>query len=51
MAFFDKEVLDGLDAIPTPNSPGFLIVTANAQSVYSGPNPGESILAGVSYGI
>ncbi len=50
MADFDKEVLEGLKEIPTPNYPGSLIVTANAQSIYSGPNAGESIFAGHKYG-
>jgi hypothetical protein len=50
MVYFDKEVLEGLEEIPTPNSPGSLIVTANAQSIYSGPNAGESIFAGHKYG-
>ena len=51
MAYFDKVILEGLEEIPTPNSPGLLIVTANAQSIFSGPNAGESIFAGVTYGL
>ena len=50
MADFDEEVLEGLKEIPTPNYSGSLIVTANAQSIYSGPNAGESIFAGHKYG-
>ena len=50
MAFFDLEILQGLDKIPTPNSPGSLIVTADAQSIFSAHNAGNSILAGCVYG-
>ena len=51
MAYFDKDIFEGLETFPTPNVPGTLIVTADAQSIYSGPNAGDSILAGFKYGI
>ena len=50
MANFDDEILAGLEFIPTPNSPGTLIVTANAQSVYAANDAGNTILAACTYG-
>ena len=50
MSYFDQQILAGLTKVPTPNSPGRLIVTGDAQSVFTGNNPGESIMAACQYG-
>ena len=50
MAFYDREILNGLDNIPTPESPGTLIVTGDAQSVFSAPNPGDTLMAACKRG-
>lgn len=50
MTFFDQEILTGLAKIPTPQYPGTLIVTADAQPIFSAQNGGNTILAGCAYG-
>lgn len=31
--FYYKELLQGLDTVPTPNSPGTIIVTGSSQAI------------------
>lgn len=45
MRYFDKEILDQLEKIPTPNFPGSIVVTGKSQAVLTGENPGEVIIA------
>lgn len=50
MAYFDRQILAGLNKVPTPNSPGTLIVTGDAQAVYATPRPGDIIMAAAQRG-
>ena len=36
MLYYDQEILNGLNQVPTPNSPGSLIVTGDSQAVLTG---------------
>ena len=36
MLFYDQEILNGLDQVPTPSSPGSLIITGDSQAVLTG---------------
>lgn len=45
MRFFDQEILEELEKIPTPNCPGSIVVTGESQAVLTGKNPGEVIIA------
>lgn len=50
MAYYDQQILSGLTKVPTPNSPGSLIVTGNAQAVLTYPNPGNTVMAACELG-
>lgn len=50
MAYYDQQILSGLSKVPTPNSPGSLIVTGNAQAVLTYPNPGNTVMAACELG-
>lgn len=50
MTFYDRQILSGLEKVPTPNSPGTLVVTGNAQAVFSPYNPGDTTMAACEYG-
>lgn len=50
MEYFDKQILNGLEKIPTPESPGSLIVTGDSQPVFTGNSAGDVFLAACEYG-
>lgn len=50
MNYFDQQILAGLTKVPTPTHPGTLIVTGDAQPVFTGNNPGDTIMAACLYG-
>ena len=50
MSYYDREILTGLSKIPTPESPGVLLVTGESQAVFTGENPGEVFLAACQVG-
>lgn len=51
MSFYDREILDGLSRIPTPNHPGSLVIFGDAQSVFTGPKPGDTFIGATRYGL
>ena len=34
--YYDREILNGLTKVPVPNVPGSMIVTSNAQAIFTG---------------
>ena len=50
MSYYDREILSGLDQIPTPECPSVLIVTGGSQPIFTGENPGEVFLAACKLG-
>ena len=48
--YFDQQILAGLKKIPTTGYPGTLIVTGDAQPVFTAPNSGDTFLAACEYG-
>jgi hypothetical protein len=48
--FFDRQILSGLEKIPATGSPGTLVVTGDAQPIFTGKLPSELFLAACEYG-
>jgi hypothetical protein len=40
-SYYDREILDGLEKVPTPTTPGILVVTGDSQSVFTGAEAGD----------
>jgi hypothetical protein len=50
MSYYEREILHGLDEVPTPNYPGTLVVMGDAQAVFTVNSPGDTIMAATQYG-